>query len=304
VDLAIIIVNYNTRQDLRNCLDSIAQSEGVSCQVVVVDNNSSDGSAEMVRQAYEWVELVASDHNGGYAYANNLGFHHLGFDRGQPLDTLPRYALLLNPDTILPTDALANMVAMMDDSPDVGVSGPKLVRQDGSLDKACRRGYPSPLVSFYHLSGLGKLFPQSSRFARYNMTFLDENERAEVDAVVGAFMWMRSEALEQVGLLDEAFFMYGEDIDLCYRIKQEGWRVLYYPAVRVLHLKGASSRKTSRRAIVAFYDAMKIFHDKHYRKQTFFAVNWIIDLGIWALRSWALLQDRLRDPEKKHVASA
>jgi len=304
VDLAIVIVNYNTCQDLANCLGSIAVSEGVSYQVVVVDNNSSDGSAAMVRRDHPWADLLVSDHNGGYAYANNLGFHHLGFDSGQPSDSLPRYALLLNPDTILSPDALAGMVHLMDEMPALGVAGPKLVRQDGSLDKACRRGYPSPTVSFYHLSGLGKLFPKSKRFARYNMTFLDEDEQAEVDAVVGAFMLMRTEALERVGLLDEAFFMYGEDIDLCYRIKQNGWRVLYHPAVTVLHIKGAASSKASRRAIAAFYDAMRIFHDKHYRRQTFFLANWIIDLGIWILRSWALLQDRLRSSEKKHVASA
>ncbi|MCD6520994.1 MAG: glycosyltransferase family 2 protein [Anaerolineae bacterium] len=306
MDLAIIIVNYNTRDDLHRCLSSIRQSRGpLHYEVVVVDNSSSDGSAEMVREKHPWVQhLVVNDYNGGYAYANNIGLRLLGYAQGRPLEELPRYALLLNPDTVLPPEALAEMVAFMDAHPDVGVVGPKLVREDGSLDKACRRSFPTPAVSFYRLSGLAKLFPKSRRFGRYNLTYLDENEQADVDAVVGAFMLMRSEALEQAGLLDEAFFMYGEDLDLCYRIKEHGWRVVYNPAVTVLHRKGAASRKASRRAIRAFYDAMKIFHDKHYRAQTFFLINWAIDLGIVLLRSIALLLDRLRPPRRKRVASA
>jgi GT2 family glycosyltransferase len=196
------------------------------------------------------------------------------------------------------------MIAFMDANPDVGAAGPRLERADGSLDKACRRSFPTPLVSFYHFSGLGKLFPNSRRFGRYNLTYLDPAVQADVDALVGAFMMMRAEALEQAGLLDEAFFMYGEDIDLCYRIKARGWRVVYQPAVTVLHLKGAASRRSSVRAIVAFYDAMKIFHDKHYRATTPRPVNWAIDLGIATLKAWALWRDRLRPVDQKRVASA
>lgn len=306
MDLAIVILNYNTRDDLRNCLDSLRQSVGdFSYEVVVVDNASSDGSVEMVRREHPWVQhLVVANHNGGYAYGNNLGFRALGFkDAAHPVD-LPRYVLLLNPDTIVPPDSLAEMLAFMNAHPEVGVAGPKLVRQDGSLDKACRRSFPSVGVSFYHLCGLGKLFPKNRRFARYNLTFLDENEQSEVDAVVGAFMMMRSKTLAQAGLLDETFFMYGEDLDLCYRIKALGWRVVYNPAVTILHLKGRASRKASRRAIIAFYQAMKIFHDKHYRERTIFLVNWAIDLGIWLLCRWALFADRLRPPERRRVASA
>jgi len=169
---------------------------------------------------------------------------------------------------------------------------------------ACRRSFPTPIVSFFRLSGLASLFPLSPTCARYNLTFLDENDQADVDALVGAFMLLRGSALVQAGILDESFFMYGEDLDLCYRIKERGWRIVYYPEVTVLHLKGASSRQASRKAIVAFYDAMKIFHDKHYRATTFAPINWLIDLGVALLKAKALLVDRLRPAERRHVASA
>jgi N-acetylglucosaminyl-diphospho-decaprenol L-rhamnosyltransferase len=309
LDLAIVIVNYNTRDLLADCLRSVeANGELERRAVVVVDNASSDGSVEMVRSAYPWVQVIACTENGGYARANNIGLRAVGFGQEQPqspsMEALPRYALLLNPDTVLPPDALSTLLTFMDAHPDVGIVGPKLVRLDGSLDKACRRGFPTPATSFYHLSGLAKLFPDSPRFGRYSMSFLDPDEQADVDSVVGAFMLMRAAALEQAGLLDEAFFMYGEDIDLAYRIKSHGWRVVYNPSVTVLHVKGAASRQTSRRAIVAFYDAMKIFHDKHYRSESFFVTNWAIDLGVSLLRNVALLQDRLRPAGRKRVASA
>jgi N-acetylglucosaminyl-diphospho-decaprenol L-rhamnosyltransferase len=309
LDLAIVIVNYNTRDLLADCLRSIQAGGDLGRKsVIVVDNASSDGSVEMVRSVYPWVHVIACTENGGYARANNIGLRAAGFGLDRPqeprMDGMPRYALLLNPDTVLPPDALSTLLAFMDIHPDVGIVGPKLVRLDGSLDKACRRGFPTPATSFYHLSGLSKLFPHSPRFGRYAMSFLDPNEQADVDSVVGAFMLMRTVALEQAGLLDEAFFMYGEDIDLAYRIKARGWRVVYNPTVTVLHVKGAASRQTSRRAIVAFYDAMKIFHDKHYRAQSSFLTNGAIDLGVAVLRRVALLQDRLRPEGRKRVASA
>jgi N-acetylglucosaminyl-diphospho-decaprenol L-rhamnosyltransferase len=306
VDLAIVIVSFKTRDVLRDCLRSIHESEGsISCEVVVVDNCSADGTVEMVQAEHPWVQYVIStDHNGGYAYANNIGLRALGYGAGRALEALPRHVLLLNPDTVLPRNALQTMVDFLDANPDVGAVGPRLVRQDGSLDKACRRSFPTPAVSFYRLSGLSRLFPNSRRFGRYNMTFLDEYEQTDVEALVGAFMMMRSAALEQAGLLDETFFMYGEDLDLCYRIQQQGWRIVYNPAVTVLHLKGAASRQTSRRAILAFYESMRIFHNKHYRAQSFFLVNWVIDLGISLLRTNALIGDRLRPAERKRVASA
>jgi GT2 family glycosyltransferase len=303
LDLGIVIVNYNTRDLLRACLRSLPAAAGsLAYRTIVVDNLSSDGSVDMVRAEFSVVTLLEPGRNGGYAFANNIGLRELGFWGGAGMP--PRYALLLNPDTVVPPEGLAHMVAFMDDHPDVGIAGPKLVRPDGSFDRACRRSFPTPEVSFYRLTGLSRLFPRSRRFGRYNLSYLDVDEQADVDAVVGAFMLMRGEALERAGPLDEAFFMYGEDLDLCYRIKALGWRVVYHPGVVVLHVKGAASRQVSRRSINAFYDAMRIFHDKHYRARGAFLVNGLVDLGIGLMRAGALARDRLRSTGRKRVASA
>ncbi|MDQ7029450.1 MAG: glycosyltransferase family 2 protein [Ardenticatenia bacterium] len=307
-DLGIVIVNYNTRAWLLNCLESLYASRGeLTFQVFVVDNCSSDGSATAVRATFPQVELIESPYNGGYAYANNLALRRLGFHDQpgrEPSPYAPRYVLLLNPDTLLPPDALARMVAFLDARPQAGAAGPKLVRPDGSLDKACRRSFPSPAVSFWRLTGLSRLFPRSRRFGRYNLTYIDPDVTIEVDSVVGAFMMVRREAVCDVGLLDEGFFMYGEDLDWAYRIKQAGWQIWYYPEVTVLHYKGASSRQRSVESIRAFYDAMRRFHHKHYRAQTPTAVNWLIDAGITLLYYTELARNALRPPERKGVASA
>jgi len=304
-DLAIVIVNYNTRDFLRGCLDSIYGSQGeVSYRVYVVDNCSADGSADMVRREFPQVDgLQQCETNYGYPAANNIGFRAAGFghEDGGPGC---RYVLMLNADTVLPPNALHQMVEFMDAHPQAGIAGPKLVRQDGSLDKACRRSFPSPEVSFYRLAGLSRLFPHNPRFARYNLDYLDPNETAEVDAVVGAFMLIRAETLREVGFLDESFFMYGEDLDFCYRAKQKGWKVYYYPAVTVLHYKGESSRQRSFRSIYHFYRSMYVFHRKHYWQDTLFPLNYLITLGIVTLGGWALLRNALRPAGRKRVASA
>lgn len=265
-DLGIVIVSWNTRELLRKCLQSVFASEGITSQVVVVDNASSDGSAEMVRAEFPQAMLIANTDNVGYPAGNNLGLRLLGYERGK-LDGLPRYALLLNPDTELPPAALRDMVAFMDADPRIGAAGPKLVLPDGSLDLACRRGFPTPAVSAYRMVGLSKLFPRSPRFGRYNMTYLDPDQVTEVDSVVGAYMQVRREAIAEVGLMDETFFMYGEDLDWAYRVKKAGWTIWYNPAVTVLHVKRAASRQ-SRRAQMEFYRAMLIFYRKHYRATT------------------------------------
>lgn len=288
-DLGIVILNWNTKDLLRRCLETVLASEGdFTYEVVVVDNASSDGSAEMVRETFPQVRLIASEVNGGYPYGNNLGLRDLGYrDGGRAADDAPRYALLLNPDTELPPDALYRMVQYMDKDPCIGVAGPRLELPDGSLDKACRRSFPTPLVAFYRFSGLAKWFPNSPRFARYNMTFASPDEELEVDAVVGAYMQVRREAIERVGLLDETFFMYGEDLDWAYRIKQAGWSVFYNPAVTVKHVKRAASRK-SQRAQIEFYRAMLIFYRKHYRKTTPLPIHGLVLAGILAKGGTAL----------------
>jgi N-acetylglucosaminyl-diphospho-decaprenol L-rhamnosyltransferase len=276
-DVGIIIVNWNTRDLLRRCLESVLASEGASASVCVVDNASHDRSAEMVAEEFPQVQLISNDRNIGYPAANNQGLKLLGFGRSsdEALSnpaTLPRYALLLNPDTEMPPDALAKVVAFADAHPRTGVVGPRLVRLDGSLDLACRRSFPTPKISLYRMTGLSRLFPHSRVFGRYNLTYLDENETAEVDSVVGAFMLVREEAISEIGLLDESFFMYGEDLDWAYRMKAKGWQILYYPEVTVLHVKRASSRQNPR-AKVEFWRAMEIFYRKHYARTTFLPLH-------------------------------
>lgn len=273
MDLGIIIVNYKTRELLRRCLETVYASMGLTFQVCVVDNASLDGSAAMVAQAFPQALLVANADNFGYPAANNQGLRALGFE-GACADA-PRYALLLNPDTEVPPEALAQALALMDARPEIGVVGPKLIRPDGSLDLACRRSFPSPEVSFYRMTGLSRLFPKSRRFGRYNLTYLDLDQEAEVDSVVGAFMLVRREAIARVGLLDDSFFMYGEDLDWAFRIKQAGWRVLYAPQVTVLHVKRAASRH-SPRARVEFWRAMEIFYRKHYAAHTPRVLHYLI----------------------------
>ena len=276
-DLGIVIVNWNTREHLRRCLETVVASSLFDCcRVVVVDNASNDGSVDMARQRFPQVEVIANDANVGYPRANNVGLRHLGFRAaGDVAASAPRYALLLNPDTELPPEALERMVDFMDSRPELGVAGPKLLLGDGSLDKACRRGFPTPLVSFYHYSGLARLFPNNSRFGRYNMTFADEDAELEVDSVVGAYMQVRRGAIERVGLLDETFFMYGEDIDWAFRIKAAGYKVWYHPAVTVRHFKRAASRKNPK-AQFEFWRAMLIFYRKHFRRTTVFPVHLLI----------------------------
>ena len=268
-DLGIIIVNWNTCALLQRCLQTVFASEGdFTYDVVVVDNASDDGSHQMVAEQFPQAQLIASNENLGYPAGNNLGLRLLGFHgAGQVNDDAPRYALLLNPDTELPPDALYNMVKFMDENPRIGVAGPKLILPDGSLDKACRRGFPTPMVSFYHYSGLAKLFPNNERFGRYNMTFADIDDTLEIDSVVGAYMQIRKEAIHQVGIMDEIFFMYAEDLDWCYRIKEAGWQIWYYADVTVYHVKRAASRK-SPKAQFEFWRAMLIFYRKHYRVTT------------------------------------
>lgn len=295
VDLAVIIVNYNTSALLRDCLRSVfASTGGLKLTVCVVDNASSDDSVAMVQAEFPQVHLIANRDNVGYPAANNQGLRWFGFGSSEEMqEGAPRFALLLNPDTVLPPDALARMLDFMVAHPKAGVVGPKLVRLDGSLDKACRRSFPTPATSLYHLLKLDRLFPHSSRFARYDLSYLDPDLTTRVDSVVGAFMLVRREAIQAAGLLDEAFFMYGEDLDWAKRITDAGWEVWYYPEVTVLHIKEAASRH-SYRARVEFYRAMNIFYEKHYRATTPFWLDWLIRGGVAFFGGLDLLVRRLR----------
>jgi hypothetical protein len=285
VDLGIVITSYNTRDLLRRCLHSVYASQGdFTFEVCVVDNASTDGSADMVSTEFPQVCLITNLENVGYPSANNQGLEALGFSAPGGAAARPRFALLLNPDTELPPGGLVGMIEFMETRPDAGVAGPKLVLPDGSLDLACRRSFPTPEISLYRFAGLSHLFPRSRRFGRYNLTYLDPDEVAEVDSVVGAFMMVRGETIAQVGLMDGQFFMYGEDLDWAYRIKAAGWKVYYNPAVTVLHVKRAASRYSAR-AQIEFYRAMDIFYRKHYAART---PRWLhgVIVGVLALRQW------------------
>jgi hypothetical protein len=285
LDLGIVVVSYCTRELLRDCLHSVYASRGpFSFEVCVVDNASSDASADMVAKEFPETTLIANKQNVGYPAANNQGLRALGFggsgrDNGRA--DAPRFALLLNSDTEIPPDALRTMLDFMARHPQAGIAGPKLVRPDGSLDLACRRSFPTPEISFYRMTGLSRLFPNSPRFGRYNLTYLDPDDLTEVDSVVGAFMLVRREAIADAGLLDETFFMYGEDLDWAYRIKEAGWKVYYNPTVTVLHVKRASTRLNPR-AQVEFYRAMEIFYRKHFAAQTPW---WAHALILWTVRA-------------------
>lgn len=295
LDLGVIIVNWNTRDHLKRCLQSLFRSEGrIRFTACVIDNGSTDGSVEMVLHDFPQVNLIQNRANLGYPRANNSGLEWYGFftpdlnsedQAGPPSRTNqsdkvpPRYALLLNPDTELSPMALAQMTEFMDKNPTIGVAGPCLRRPDGTLDKACRRSFPTPAISFYRMTGLARLFSRSKRFNAYNLDYLPEDAVHRVDSVVGAYMQVRQEAIEAVGVLDEAFFMYGEDLDWAKRMKDAGWEVWYNGQVEVIHVKEAASSQSIKPRI-DFYQAMWIFYRKHYQNQTFKFADRLIMLGV------------------------
>jgi GT2 family glycosyltransferase len=273
VRLSVIVVAYNCRALLRGCLESLElASDELELELIVVDNASSDGTAAMVRERFPGVKLIASEENIGFARANNLA---LASSSGERL-------LFLNPDTVVPRGSLARALAALEARPAVGMLGVKLVKPDGTLDHAAKRGFPTPLSSLYHFVGLTRLAPRSPRFAQYTSGHVDPGETAPVDAVNGAFMLVRREALEDVGPMDEEFWLYMEDLDWCYRFWQAGWQVLYWPGASIVHLKGGSSPSgRSWRANHAFHRGMWLFYRKHYMAERPPLVTAAVFLGIW-----------------------
>jgi GT2 family glycosyltransferase len=296
--LAIVIVNYNTCDLLRACLSSLRDGAAQCNPIIwVVDNASRDQSAAMVQAEFAHVQLIVNPQNGGFAYANNIAIRRILADPAG----VPEYVLVLNPDTETPPGALDALVDYMDRHPAVGAAGPQLILPDGSLDLACRRSFPTPEVSLYRMLGLARLFPQSPRFARYNMTYLDRSIETEVDAIVGACMLVRVSVVREVGLLDETYFMYGEDLDWAYRIKQYGWRIMYVADVIVYHHKRASSSQRPFSSIRNFYDAMRIFYRKYYAPTTPAPLSWLIELGITSKEVLGLGRNLLRPPAARRV---
>lgn len=301
--VSVIIVNYNTADLLRECLSRLLASRlDRPIEVFVVDNGSSDGSAEMVRAEFPRVELIASDKNLGFAGGNNLALRRVLAQEPAGAARRRRSVLLLNSDCFVEPESVNLTARFLDEHPEAGVVGPKLLLRDGRLDLACRRSFPTPSSAFWKLTGLSARFPRSQRLARYNLTYLDPEQVSEVDSVVGAYMHVRLAAIDDAGLLDESFFMYGEDLDWAYRIKEHGWKVYYYPEARALHYKGASSSRRSYRLIIEFYRAMYRFHRKHYAPRSFFALNLLIAAGILTRAGIALLLNLLRPSGRKRVA--
>jgi len=282
--LSIIIVNYNVRRFLENALTSIRKgAEGLDAELFVVDNASNDGSIEMVKEKFPEVRLIANTSNLGFARANNQA---LELVRG-------RYILLINPDTVLQEDTLPVMLRFMEEHPDAGLAGCKILNPDGSFQLSCRRSFPTPWVSFTRVFGLSSLFPGSKLFGRYNLTYLDPDGTYPVDAVSGSFMFLSRRAYERVGGLDEEFFMYGEDLDYCFRIQKAGFRVYYVHGTQIVHFKGESTQRSSIDEIAVFYQAMRIFVRKHFGHS--FTLSGLLSVGI-TLRAAAAFLARAARP--------
>ncbi|PSR01261.1 MAG: glycosyl transferase family 2, partial [Bacteroidetes bacterium SW_11_45_7] len=255
VRLSIIIVNYNVKYFLEQALHSVRNAtKTINAEVIVVDNCSSDGSQEIVQQKFPEVQLIANRTNRGFASANNQG---IKASKGE-------YVLLLNPDTVVEEDTFEKTLAFMDDHPDAGALGVKMLDGRGNFLPESKRAFPTPAVSFYKIFGLSALFPHSRVFSRYHLGYLDNDTTQEVEVLAGAFMLIRRKVLEEVGSLDETYFMYGEDIDLSYRIQQAGYKNYYFPGTRIIHYKGESTKKGSLNYVRMFYNAMIIFARKHF----------------------------------------
>ena len=252
--LSVVIVSYNVSHYLLQCLDSLQRAlRGIDGEVIVVDNHSRDNSVALVHQAHPEVKVIENLHNLGFSKANNIALRQA---KGE-------YALLLNPDTIVADNTIRDCIAFLDLHPDAGAAGVMMLNADGTVAPESRRGVPTPLTSFYKLSGLCRMFPRSPRFGRYYLGHLPWQTPQQIDIVSGAFCMLRRSVLDKVGLLDEDYFMYGEDIDLSYRILKQGATNWYLP-YPILHYKGESTQKSSFRYVHVFYQAMLIFFRKHF----------------------------------------
>lgn len=289
VDLSIVIVSYNTKEFLKKCLESIVQSvsEKIRYEIIVVDNNSSDNSVEVVKRSFDFAQdkifIIKNSENFGFSKANNIGVK----------SSNGKYLLFLNPDTIVRKNIIETMVEFVDSHKDAGAATCRVELPNGTIDDACHRGFPTPWNSFCYFLGVGKLFSSSELLNGYHLGFRDLDKVHEIDACAGAFMLVRKSAGEGVGWWDEDFFWYGEDLDLCYRLKLKNWKIYYIPAVSILHYKGVSggikkhslaistaSKETKLQATRARFEAMRIFYRKHYINKYPKLVTWLAMKGI------------------------
>ena len=285
VKLSVVIVNYNVCYFLEQALLSVrraAEKLGQPVEVFVVDNNSADGSVAMVRARFPEVILIVNQDNPGFSKGNNQALRR----------ATAQYQLLLNPDTVVEEDTFRACCDFMDAHPDCGGLGVKMLDGQGQFLPESKRGLPTPAVAFYKMFGLARLLPQSPTFGRYHLGFLDKDQTHEVAVLSGAFMLLRKAALDQVGLLDEDYFMYGEDIDLSYRLTRGGWKNYYFPGTRIIHYKGESTKRTSVNYVFVFYRAMVIFAEKHFAPGRAGLFSLLINAAIW-LRAGAAVLERL-----------
>jgi GT2 family glycosyltransferase len=269
--ISIVIVNYKVPDCLIEALQSLRLAEYYGrSEVIIVDNASGDNSREIVTARFQEVQWIQLKTNIGFGKACNIGAEA----------ACGQYLLLLNPDTVVSSNTLVNAVEFMEAHPKAGLMGPKILNPDGTLQLSCRRSIPTPSVAFYYFTGLSHAFPKSKRFGRYHLTYMDEDEMAQVDVLSGSFMFMRRDIFDIIGGFDKRFFMYGEDIDLCYRVRQTGYEVWYYPTIKIVHQKGKSSSKRLIRSRIYFYEAMIIFSRKYRNIQDTYFPWWLMWAGI------------------------
>jgi GT2 family glycosyltransferase len=273
------------REFLEQALTSVRKAvQGIDAEIWVVDNASTDGTVAMVTRAFPEVRLIANQENVGFAAANNQVLRQ----------SRAHVFCLLNPDTVVQEDTFRTLLAFLRAHPEVGMVGCKILNPDGTLQVACRRSIPTPWVAFTKLVGLSRLFPKSRLFGRYNLTYLDPDQSYEVEAISGSFMMVRGEAVAQVGLLDERFFLYGEDLDWCLRFRKAGWKIYYVPETRIVHFKGESSRRSGFDSLRLFYQAMHLFVSKHFAVRAFFPLRWFLVLAIWLRAALSFLHRSVR----------
>lgn len=278
--LSVIIVNYNVQYFLEQCLHSaFIAAKHVETEVFVVDNNSVDGSTAMVKDKFPQVKLIESKINTGFSKGNNIAIK----------ESCGEYVLLLNPDTLVEEDTFKKVVDFMDSNPSGGGLGVKMVDGKGVFLPESKRSLPTPLVAFYKIFGLSNLFPKSKRFGRYHLGHLSNDENHEVEILAGAFMMLRKSVLNEIGLLDEGFFMYGEDVDLSYRIIKAGYKNYYFSDTRIIHYKGESTKKSSVNYVFIFYNAMIIFAKKHFSNKNAAIFSFLIKIAIYLRASMAII---------------
>lgn len=292
MQLSIIIVNYNVKYFLEQCLQSVLlATKNCTAEIFVVDNNSTDGSKQFLEPLFKEVHFIWLPKNIGFAKANNIALAKTSGD----------YILFLNPDTIVAEDSFEKTIAFLQNNAAIGALGVKMIDGSGQFLKESKRAFPSPSISLFKILGLANLFPKSKLFAKYHMGHLSVNENNEVDVLAGAFMLVPKVVLNVVGSFDEAFFMYGEDVDLSYRIQKAGYKNYYFAKTTILHFKGESTKKGSLNYVRLFYKAMNLFVHKHYKSGNAAVFTFLINIGIWFRASLATLTSVFKVDKKTFI---